>query len=428
MVVAWLVVALAVAACVRLRVRGGSGIVLGDMVVGTVIVFFVVPLGLQIFGTKPSERIFPGLSAAQNDPLTQLLSGLLIVILLWSVVVAAVRPSDNEFRRTESDLPRLWVLAAISPMVAVLASPSPAVYSSFGAPFLQRGPGQAFADSLSPVAQFHVYVTMACFVSVFSIAVVVLRAGVTPLTTVAVVSVGASLFWLTGKRFFPALLLVLVLIAAAAPSDKRRSGVNRRAKVSAVAVTALVFVGSNWYQNRFRSFVSDGGLTTDVFLVDYSRLAVLNQAVDASTGGVTPSSLDYAGQSPILHLGALIGSSETISYVDRITSVALGVPVQQRGGGLTTSILSEGVDNFGVFGGLIAIAIVVGVLRLSLRSDDDITRFLGVIVSSLLLVLHVLAFLPLIVLFVGRALLFGRGQVDRQFESQISVTAPNALH
>ena len=142
------------------------------------------------------------------------------------------------------------------------------------------------------------------------------------------------------------------------------------------------------------------------FKIDFGRTDVVHLAV-AGQLGYAPRPLSYPGQSLVLYVDAVaarvMGGQKDVTYPDRVTSIAKSRPIESTPGSITTSIVSEAIDNFGWFGIFIGPVVLVLLIRWSARVRDPILGLLIALLATLLIVTEILAAVPLIAFVVVRA-------------------------
>jgi hypothetical protein len=213
-------------------------------------------------------------------------------------------------------------------------------------------------------------------------------------------------FWLASKRNIVALIVILVVFVLLASKGRlTRQQFRRRLAVSLVLLVGLLGV-SEAFEHHYRPTVIASGRSVEIFELDFGRTAVLRLAVAGQIDSHVPRPLSYPGQSLVLYAQQAtdrLTHHHPISYEDRVTSIAEQTPIHFTGGAITTSVVSEAVDNFGLFGLLIGPLLLAGIVRWSGRSRDPLMGLLIPLFGALIIATNVVAAAPIVALMVARA-------------------------
>lgn len=388
--------------------RRSVKIVPGDALLWTLVMFFVVPLVLDVIGVLPIYKAFPGLAEPRTDPLVR---GVAAVGTLIAVVmtVVTIRRAEKRERQVPPLLMRRrvrrrWLVGSFLPLFVVALSPMPDAYRTFAAPFVLRGIGQPFHDPAGAVAHFGVFVAWSTYLSCVAFAV---WFSTGPRTRWGWATGAAVLYmdlWLNGKRHIVAMFVIVVLFAVASRTELTRKQVRRGMALGLVGLVGVLGL-SAWYQATFRPHVAEADDQLESFIIDFGRQDVLRLAIAGHINADVPRPLDYAGQSVILDVKAAVPGfvdQDSITYADRVTSVAYGESVRQQPGAITTSLISEAVDNFGLVGLLIGPALLCVVALVGSYRNDPLLRIVGALAAATLAVVHVLAVVSIVGLVVAR--------------------------
>ena len=382
----------------RKRIR----IVPGDMLLWTLLIFFVAHLVISAVGIAAPYRLYPALGDAFADPLARLFAAIgvfLAVIATTTGIRAAERREARSPAPTIAPMRRrLWLGLAFLPLILVWLAPKPSVYRTFAAAFVLRTPGEPFADPLSAASQFHIVMTWTTYLSCVAFAVWLALHKTRAKWTWAVGGAVCFMdFWLNGKRHIVAMFVMVAVFALLGGRDFTPRQVRRGAWLGACSL-ALVLGLSSWYQTNYRPHLREKGQEMETLLVDYGRLDLLRFAVAGQITPGVPRPLSYPTQSAFLHFAALSGEDQQVSYADRVTSLAERRHVQARFGSLSTSLLSEAVDSFGPLGLLVGPMLLAGMGVGASFQNDPRLRIVGALAVSMLAVVHVLAVLGLVLL------------------------------
>lgn len=383
----------------------------GDVLLWTVSLFFVLPLAADAAGVVNPYNIYPTLETGWSDPLVRVLAAVAVLLMVSGVVLATKKAERIETERDPDPLPwrryhGLWLALSFLPPFVVLFAPEPSAYFTFGAPFVLRGVGETFADPQGAASQYHILVSWSAYVSCLAFALWIHGRRSPWAWSLAPLVLYLDL-WLIGKRHIIAMFIIVVGFAAISgrpvPRAKLRALVPR-----AAALVALLLAFSVWYQATYRPALEAEGNRAEIFLLDYGRLDVLRLALASQTGLDVQRPLEFPGHSLFLHLQAVTSGSDTdpdrVPYADRVTSIAMGTAIQPLPGAMTTSLLSETIDNVGVLGLVVGPALLAAMaVAMSYRADLPL-RVVGALALSTLSVLHLIAVLPIVALACGRLL------------------------
>jgi hypothetical protein len=382
-------------------------IVPGDVLLWTLGLFFLAPLMMNVIGIEPAYRIYPGLRHGRNEPLVRALAavgtGIAVLVALWTIE----RGERYEKRIRPASPSRAqrwwWLIASFLPLGVVMVSPDPGEYMTFAASFVLRQTGQAFADPESAVAQFSVLVAWSTYVSCITFAVW-FSAGprsrwAWPLAGI----VGYMNLWLNGKRHIVAMFVIVLIFAVVSRTPVTRRQVKTGGAVVGLGLILILGV-STWYESAYRPHVAASGRQLESFVIDFSRQDVLRLALAGQLLNVARP-LDYIGQSPVLHLQAVLpalSQTKPITYADRVTSVAYEQSLREQPGSITTSLMSEAVDNVGVAGLAVGSFLLGGIALLGSYRNDPVLRVIGAMTTATLTVVHVLAVMPIVIWMIWR--------------------------
>ncbi|MBN1587261.1 MAG: hypothetical protein JW937_07515 [Candidatus Omnitrophica bacterium] len=374
-------------------------------------VFFMfcgLPLFLdEIFG-RPGYLNKPGFALASADETTGIIyclyMALVPVILLCfgkpklkmsgATTNSGYAPRGN--RSAKQKKTRTWIICwmvLLSPIVLVCLSPLPAEYLTFSDTL-------RFSDSYD---EFHTYVTLAS--NLAALAGAYLIAVSTPrvpgrwprLGTLAAVTVFMLLaVWIHGKRNIVVIMAVLALMAL----HHRGLLKGVRAAVLIVASLIVVFgysfffqvhterVSTTWYENVRMDFGRDDAIKMTLF-------AELNPEVMRI--------LEYRGQSLVFlvvsYVPRKLWPEKPLPYAQYFTSALFLSSPRMWGWGMTTSWLEEAIANFSWLGMLLGPLCIALVCRAGDASGSVLGRILTPLVACLLMLVHAIAFFPLLLLW-----------------------------
>jgi hypothetical protein len=400
-------VALLAIGIVGYRYRGASvQIVPGDIILWTFTVFLVFPLFFDAADYVSVYKLYPELGEVSKDPLVSVVAASAVLVAAW-IIARATRASATKPRPSyDPHVARwFWLLLSFLPLLVILGAPNPDVYRHFAAAIGEQGFGQPFyTGGSAPTAEssYQIYVTGSTYVSSIGLALWLLRRK-SPKAFLLVPPIALMDFWIEGKRNIIALIAIQTVFALAGS----RGLITRRAfykgAIAALIVLAGVVGVAEWYEQTYRSTVT----SKEVFKVDFGRTDVLRLAIAGQIEPGVPRPLEFIGQSVVLYPEQVldrISHQRPISYEDRVTSIAIEEQIQPTHGAITTSILSEAIDNFGLLGILIGPIILGLLIRLAGGIGDPLLRLIVALFGALLIVTNLVATFPIIGLIFIRAI------------------------
>lgn len=365
--------------------------------------FFALPLLFDLVLGSSSYLAEPGFVYAERDDAVNVIYCLFIALvpLIWSGFLRA--HSSRHFRPEEAlrKLRRLrlpLVLLLFMPIALVWWAPDPAIYLKYAFVVTEN-----LGKTVTDISRFHSYVMASSFIVTIAGAGLVAGAERPWRCLMLVAPFLAAAVWLNGKR--TVLVVALIMTMTSLWLSGRLRG---RKMLIAVAVSVLLIGGfSYWYQLTVRDIGPSVAANSDVyenFRVDYARDSRVKMAIFGELHPSTMSILEFRGQSLIFYATAYIPRAmwpgKPLTYACYFTSAMLGSSPQDWGWGMTTSIFDEALAN-GSWLGLLAAPLVIGVLcRIGDSCSDVLVFLLTAIVASLLLTVELVAFAPLVVIWV----------------------------
>jgi len=365
--------------------------------------FFALPLLYDLVLGSSSYLAEPGFVYAERDAAVNVIYGLFIALvpLIWSGFLRARKSRHFHTEEALRKLRRLrlpLVLLLFMPITLIWWAPDPAIYLKY-AFVVTENLGRTVTD----ISQFHSYVMASSFIATIAGAGLVAGAKRPWRCLMLIAPFLAAAVWLNGKR------TVLVMAVIMMMTGLWLSGRLRRRKMLIAVAVSVLLIGcfSYWYQLTVRDIgpsVVENSDAYENFRVDYSRDSRVKMAIFAELHPSTMSILEFRGQSLIFYATAYIPRAiwpgKPLTYACYFTSAMLGSSPQDWGWGMTTSIFDEALAN-GSWLGLLAASLVIGVLcRIGDSCSDDLVFLLTAIVASLLLTVELVAFAPLILIWV----------------------------
>ncbi len=399
-VVCWLTVAVIRAA--RALARGDQRSILFVQIV--FYFFFALPLLLDLAVGPPTFTYQRGFLLSQFDRTTNLiyLSYLAAVPVVFRLVGGAPRYSQAPLHvRPLGRWLQLfcWGAMLVFPFVLVL-SPAPEDFTRYAA---------FVAGEAKTSKSYQIIVTATASLAVVG-AVLVLTAPNTlaPLriATLPFLAVGV---WIHGKRSIVALALLLTLYLL------WTRGVLRGRRFIAVSFAAALALGvfSYAYQTQLGRVEDSPMARNDAvtaspiyvnYRVDYGRDAVTRQTIYAELHPDELQVLEYRGQSVLFDVAFFVPRrfwpGKPYPYAVYATAAMFDIPPRDMGWGITTSWLEEAIANFGWLGLLLGPMLPALVCRIGDRQRSPFAGLLTVTIASLLLILQMIAYVPLIALWV----------------------------
>jgi hypothetical protein len=366
--------------------------------------FFGLPLVLDLLIGPPTFTYQRGFLLGQQDRVTNLIY-LGYVAVTPLILAAAAGP--RRLHVTTPPMQRLrgglrvfaWAAMLTLPFVVLLA-PAPEEYTRYAA-YVGNAPGGNIG--------YHNVVVLVATLSVVS-SVLVLTAPNTPaplrVMTMPFLALGV---WIHGKRSIVALALLLGLYLL------WTRGVLRGRRFLAVSFSAALALGifSYTYQTELGRVADSPATRNDAaaaspvyvnFRIDYGRDAVTRQTIYAELHPDELQVLEYRGQSLLFDLLFFVPRrswpEKPYPYAVYATAAMFDIPPRDMGWGTTTSWLEEAIANLGWVGMLVGPLLPALVCRLGDRQRSPFAGLLTVTVASLLLILHLIAFMPLFALWV----------------------------
>lgn len=377
-----------------------------------------LPLLADLVFGRPEYSRFPGFSLVSRDSATHTVycAYVAAVPLLWWRIGRGRFPRDARTQPTTSARTSSLVLlisltiGLLSPVVAVLLSPRPSHYASYGAVL-----DEAFRSSEG--WDFHHWVTLTSLIaSVCFAGILASSRRITLLRVITLTPLQLFAIWANGKRSIVAITLFLVGYVL------WERGVLRgyRLVTAALLATATFLCFSVVYQSELRGFGAGSRRTAEVMervRVDFGRDDVLKLAIFAELNPEQLTILDHRGQSVLFSLGMYVPrslwSEKPFPYAQYVTSSALLVPPRLHGWGVTTSVLDEAIANFGWFGMLIGPTFLALLCRTGDRSAITFVRVLTPAVATLFLTVQLVAFAPLFLMWCALVLLDRTRRIGR---------------
>ena len=367
--------------------------------------FFGLPLVLDLVVGPPAFTYQRGFLLGQQDRTTNLiyLGYLAVIPLVFTAAGGPRRPhvAAEPMQQVRGVL-RVFAWAAMLalPFVVMLA-PAPEEYARY-AVYVGNAPGG------NP--GYHSLVTLVATLSVIS-SVLILTAPNTPAPLrVATMPFLALAVWIHGKRSIVALALLLAVYLL------WTRGVLRGRRFLVVSLTAALALGifSYAYQTALGRVDdrpvarSEANVASPVYVnyrVDYGRDAVTRQTIYAELHPDELQVLEYRGQSLLFDLLFFVPRrswpEKPYPYAVYATAAMFDIPPRDMGWGITTSWLEEAIANLGWLGLLAGPLLPALVCRIGDRRRSPFAGLLTVTVASMLLILHLIAFMPLFALWVA---------------------------
>ena len=404
-VLAWLT-AIALWAVFRL-LRGARQCVLFCLILHWL--FSATPLWLQMCYGDPEFRDFPNIFRACGDPTTELIYLLYIAFIPIPLYLAAVSRGTTplpwaDLRAQQQMLvsPKLrpWLIAGQSlPLIAVLLSPQPELYLSYG--FITGALDTVSAE----VRDHHGVVALAALIALVCAGVL---AGDGPSLTRNILRTlpwGLLAAYLGGKRHHLAIYITLVTWQLWTRGALRGA----RSLIYGVILAVVFSAYTLMYQSMVRGI---GGETSDPKLVyenmrmDYGRDHTIKTAIYAELKGERIVDPRYAALEfdLLMYVPRAWMPSKPYPYGVYFTCYAVETPPKILHWVLTTTIFDEAIATFGWFG-LILGPVALGLIcRLADTNRNVLLRIFGLLTCVMLMAVQLSAIMPLVLVWVGGTL------------------------
>ncbi|MGD0598376.1 MAG: hypothetical protein ABR988_01055 [Terriglobales bacterium] len=365
--------------------------------------FFALPLLFDLVLGSSSYLAQPGFVYADRDDAVNVIYCLFIALvpLIWSGFLSAHKSQHLRSEEALRKLRRLrlpLVLLLFMPIALIWWAPDPALYLKYAFAVTEN-----LGKNVTDISQFHSYVMASTVIVTIAAAALVGGAKRPWRCLMLVAPCVAAAVWLNGKRSVLAVAVIMMM------TGLWLSGRLRGRKILIAAAVSVLLIGgfSYWYQLTVRDIgpsVAENGDVYENFRVDYARDSRVKMAIFAELHPSTMSILEFRGQSLIFYATAYIPRAmwpgKPLTYACYFTSAMLGSSPQDWGWGMTTSIFDEALAN-GSWLGLLAASLVIGVLcRIGDSCSNVLVFLLTAIVASLLLTVELVAFAPLVLLWV----------------------------
>ena len=387
---------------------------------GLFMIHFVLcglPLLLDVLFGMPQYRGQPGLSLASSDSNTFYVYCLYVsfVPLLWTFTAISSSQCKDRAGADLSRVPRGFghfgtltnSAILILPIILVIASPKPELYLTYG----------MIATTILPdnIINHHSLISASVLVGLLSIAGILLNTKKlnVPIVGSCVLLTGVYI-WVNGKRHIVfASLLVYLYVGLVRGALRGRSLV-----ISCLALGLIMGSYSEWYQTYIRKDIIAIGDPDEKYTnkrIDYGRDAVIKFTIYCELKGESMKILDYRGQSVLFNVLFFVPRKwmpeKPWPYAQYLTaSIYFTRTVGSLGYSMTTSWLEEAIANFGWAGVVLGPLVLSGVCRLADFTTSRSTQGLGILVASLLLAVHLAAFIVLALLWIGILLKEGCSQ------------------
>jgi hypothetical protein len=363
-------------------------------------VFFAIPLFFEVFIGTPRYDYKPGFQIATNDFKTNLIYCVYISIvpLIWFATSKPKKIYDvSSFEQSstlKSILKGILVIFILSPTVALLFAPDPGVYLNYAV---------SKKDLLhGDIAIYHQNIATLSTLSVISLGGFLILSKKNIIRYLILFSPFYGLaVWANGKRFILVLLMVIIFYIL------WQKGILKGIKLIAggLAFIAILLVYSYSYELDTRyTRNTDFATVYQNNRIDYGRDDVTKMTIYSELEG-NPI-LEYRGQSLLFYITMFIPreiwQDKPWPYAIYITATLTGETGAYfyYGWSMTTSILEEAISNFGWIGMLIGPLLISFICRTGDKYSSSLLSVLTVIVGSLLLVLQMTAFAPLILMWI----------------------------
>lgn len=348
---------------------------------------FVLPIFLDILNGSPSYYDFPGFRDSADDSKVNFFYNIFVIFISYfnwffrgkNTININIK---NEFKGFDIAL----VLIAILPLIAVLFSPDPSYYSSYGID----------KPTNIELVFFHSFISLLTNISVTICAYLIVRMELRKLIFIIFLGLIVLVdFWLNGKR---AIVLIFVMVYAIFHWLKNKN-------IKSIFTIIILLIGfslfNNWYQSTIRDFDSEVNKSEayESLRIDYFRDQRIKMVIYSILYPENMKILEHTGQSFLFDLTFYIPRTmwedKPYPYAVYFTSAMYYAPIEDRGWGMTTSIYDELIANFGILGIIIFQISLLKVFKKVLRLDSKIFSLYFLFLVILSFMVQIVAFMPL---------------------------------
>lgn len=367
--------------------------------------FFALPIYYDVLIGRPTYLGYAGLAATLGDDGLHLIYAATVLVSDLALSLGLVLRKPVPVAQPTSTARWTWLLALIAyaPFAYLAASGNTAVLLGYGRVIINP-----FAYESDFITTFTTLITA----SFLAVGVVLFSTGgpgkrLGDWRGLLLFAPAALLdIWCLGKRSIIAFTLLVLGMRMLLGADNRS---NRKILAIMASVFMLTLAISQVYQSNFRRETQITIVSAyDNFRIDMGRDHDLKLALSREIDPVLPPILERRGQS-LLFIAAIfvprrVWAEKPWPYAVYATSAALAIPQRDLGWGLTTSLVSEFVANFGLAGIPLVLALLIWALRWIERSQDPLVRLFGTLSLCSLLAVQFSALSVWHLVFVAYAL------------------------
>lgn len=369
-------------------------------VVLVLFIFFIMPIIMNITIGKANYRSYPGFAISEKDVNISIIYnfylsfvGLLFYFYIKkNSYIIKTNSQDKLITKLLKLKGWLWLLLILPTIAVIIVSPNPTAYVAYKE--ILNNENETFRIAHVIIARFCVFGILASSLLFYIIkngrfTGIVLRYFFYFLFTLIII-------WVFGKRSIVAEYIICILTLGWLLGFLKGFKLMRRSIIYfAILVVFIVGYGKGVYEN-------DSDQTYTSTRINFGRDQTVKFVLFSEFVSERPI-LEYRGQSflfdMVFYVPRSIWPGKPYPYAVYFTTSVFNVPPLPMGWGFTTSILDEGIANFGIVGFLFAPLFLLWLCKKGDRAESVITKGLGVLVVSLLLVLHLAAFLPVFITY-----------------------------
>lgn len=277
----------------------------------------------------------------------------------------------------------LW-MGLLLPVLLALYADDPSLWLTYGAVLdsASYAESEVFANALY----------WSTYISVLSGCGLLIRGRRNLFVHIAIFLLLIAALWLNGKRNIVVLAALLVMISL------RIAGLtSKRVSYALVFGAVILFVGySQWYQTQLRPTLSAYDTSYEMARMDFGRDSDTRIAIFSEVEPGARPVLESRGQSVIFDLFFFVPRSvwpeKPRPYYHYITAVALKSPLILRPWGITTTVLSEAIANFGISGFVAGPLFVIAIGVFGYRPSSPFVTLLTSLICTLFLSIHLAGF------------------------------------
>lgn len=366
-------------------------------------IFFTLPLILDHTIGPPSYYKYPGFLVASKDYTTRIIYSIYIVYIPFILYkYGTVRKSVNNvnYDINANSIKFILYIFLFLPILLILFSPNPLIYLNYAA--VTKG-----LLNLEE-REFHYYVSLFSMMSILAyIILIFIKRGRIFSYSIILLPFIIIDIWVYGKRFIVATFIVLLVFVL------WKKGILKGFRIIIIGImsSVLIFLYSSIYQDTVRDYESYSFEEKYThFRIDYGRDAVTKLTIFSELNPDKIKILNFRGESFLFDLTFFvprdIWPEKPYPYAQYVTSAVFFSEPKLWGWGFTTSIFEEMIANFSWFGMILAPFSIALICRISDSFNNGLISIFGILIATLLMVLHLAPYITIFMLWVFTIIIF----------------------